>query len=330
MPAPASPDAIRDVNTRYHDAAAEEYDAKWGIDFGDIGAQQVLGKIRKALGDLPRFERALEIGAGTGYFSLNLLKAGVVGHATCSDISPGMMATCKANGERLGLADRLETVVTDAERLPFADESFDLVLGHAVLHHLPDLDQAFREFERVLRPGGVVVFAGEPSRQGDKIAAYPKRAAMKLSPLWRKAMRAQAAPHVEQEHQHDHDGVQYGTGVQPHQNGHNGHHHHEPDGHALEPFVDVHAFVPGDLEGFAQRAGFTEVKVRGEELLANWFGWANRTLESTAVPETVPWGWRQYAFRGYIALQKVDRALLEGRLPAGVFYNLIISARKAG
>ena len=48
---------------------------------------------------------------------------------------------------------------------------------------------------------------------------------------------------------------------------------------------------------------------------------------STAEPSDVPWLWRQYAFHGYIALQRVDRALLEGRLPAAVFYNLLISAR---
>jgi ubiquinone/menaquinone biosynthesis C-methylase UbiE len=308
MAPPATPDAIRDVNTRYHDAAAAEYDSKWGIDFGDIGAQQVLGKVRKALGGLPHFERALEIGAGTGYFSINLLRADVVGHATCSDISPGMMETCRRNGARMRLEDRLETVVTDAEQLPFDDESFDLVLGHAVLHHLPDLDQAFREFNRVLRPGGTLLFAGEPSRQGDRIAAYPKRAAMKLAPLWRRAVRAEATRSHE---------TPCGNGD-----------HGTDDGHALEPFVDVHAFVPEDLRAYAWRGGFEQIQVSGEELLANWFGWANRTLESTAQPESVPWLWRQYAYRGYIALQAVDRTLLEGRLPAGVFYNLIISARK--
>jgi hypothetical protein len=38
--------------------------------------------------------------------------------------------------------------------------------------------------------------------------------------------------------------------------------------------------------------------------------------------------WFQFAFRGYLALQKVDRALLEPRLPPQVFYNLMIAARK--
>ncbi|HWI09244.1 MAG TPA: class I SAM-dependent methyltransferase, partial [Solirubrobacteraceae bacterium] len=71
------------------------------------------------------------------------------------------------------------------------------------------------------------------------------------------------------------------------------------------------------------------VRVRGEELLANWFGWMNRTLEATAQPGDIPWLWRQYAFRGYLALQRVDVALLEGRLPAKVFYNLMIAGRKA-
>jgi len=44
----------------------------------------------------------------------------------------------------------------------------------------------------------------------------------------------------------------------------------------------------------------------------------------------VPWAWRQYAYRGYLVLQELDRRLLEGRLPAAIFYNLMLSARKRG
>src|SRR4051812_37427782 len=151
MPAPlsATPDEIRDVNARYHDGAAAGYDAKWGIDYGEVGRAQVLGKVRKALGGpVPSFGRSLEIGAGTGYFSLNLLRAGVVREAVCTDISPGMLTALEANAARLGLA--VETRACEGEDLPFADASFDLVLGHAVLHHLPDLGRAFGEFRRVL------------------------------------------------------------------------------------------------------------------------------------------------------------------------------------
>jgi ubiquinone/menaquinone biosynthesis C-methylase UbiE len=305
MEALRTADEIRDVNTRYHDVAASSYDSKWGIDFGDVGQAQVVGKLRKMLGPaaLERgFERSLEVGAGTGYFSLNLLRAGVVREATCTDISPGMVHTLAANAERLGLPAR--ALRADAESLPFADRSFDLVLGHAVLHHLPDLERAFAEFHRVLKPGGRIVFAGEPSRVGDRIAAIPKRGAVALAPTWRRALRASPLPAYENGHSCGAD-------------------------HWLEQVVDIHAFAPDDLERHVSAAGFADVRLRGEELLANWFGWFNRTLEATADPEDVPWLWRQYAFRGYLLLQRVDERLLEPRLPPAVFYNLLLTARRA-
>ncbi len=304
MEAVRNAEEIRDVNTRYHDVAASSYDSKWGIDFGDVGQNQVLGKLRKVVGaELDRgYGRSLEIGAGTGYFSLNLLQAGVVREATCTDISPGMVSVLAGNAERLGLDVR--TARADAESLPFADGSFDLVLGHAVLHHLPDLERAFAEFHRVLRPGGRIVFAGEPSRFGDRLAAIPKRSANALAPLWRRALGAAsaAAPaDSESQHQHDHD---------------------------LERFVDIHAFTPGDLVAHARTAGFTDIHIRGEELVANWFGWFNRALEATADPDDVPMLWRQYAFRGYLLFQHVDNRLLEPHLPPAIFYNLLVNARR--
>jgi hypothetical protein len=91
----------------------------------------------------------------------------------------------------------------------------------------------------------------------------------------------------------------------------------------------VHAFAPTELSRAARDAGLQNVRVTGEELLANWFGWANRTLEATADPDDVPWAWRLYAYRGYLLLQELDRRLLESRLPPAIFYNLMLSARKA-
>ena len=218
---------------------------------------------------------------------------------TATDISPGMVAALEASAARLGVPVR--TACCEAAELPFPDDSFDLVFGHAVLHHLPDLEGSFREFLRVLRPGGAIAFCGEPSHYGDRIAAVPKRAAYRAAPAWRTLMRAAPATH---------EGF-----------------HRTTDEDELERIVDVHAFTPAMLRDNAASAGFDRVLVKGEELAASMFGWANRALEATAEPADVPWLWRQYAYRGYLAFQALDRALLEPRLPPALFYNLLISGR---
>ena len=303
---PASPTAthehIRDVNTRYHDAAAGSYDAKWGIDFGETGQQQVAAKLKRTLGGkLPEpFGDALEIGAGTGYFSLNLASQGLIRNLTATDISPGMLKSLASTAKDLGI--KVRTVVTDAENLPFPDESFDVVLGHAVLHHIPDLDKAFSEFFRVLKPGGMIVFCGEPSRYGDRLAAVPKRTGFFVAPAWRKLVGADALTHTAEEM--------------------------ADDEHSLEPEVDVHAFVPADLRAIPPRSGFEHTRVRGEELVANVWGWGMRSMESSATPDSIPWRWRNFAYKSYLGFQKVDNHLLEPYLPAELFYNLLLSAQK--
>src|SRR5207249_3032488 len=98
-------------------------------------------------------------------------------------------------------------------------------------------------------------------------------AATAAAPLWRGALRVRAA--------------------RPHD------HAHASDA-ALESVVDVHAFAPSELSRPARDCGLERVRIAGEELVANWFGWTNRTLEATARPEDVPWAWRQYAYRGYL------------------------------
>jgi ubiquinone/menaquinone biosynthesis C-methylase UbiE len=302
MPQPAA--TILDANVRYHDLAAQHYDAKWGINYGEEGQAQVTAKLVKALGRAPGvFDRALEIGAGTGYFTLNLMRAGVVREAVATDISPRMLEALARSGEQLGLA--VETAVCEASDLPFDAGSFDLVFGHAVLHHVPDLQGAFAEFRRVLRPGGMVAFCGEPSRHGDRISALPKRSAYAAAPAWRALVGASER------------GADRNGGAPS-----------EED--RLERVVDLHSFTPAELSAHARAAGLESVRVSGEELAAALFGWINRTLEGTVDPSEVPQAWRVYAHRGYLLLQRLDRALLEPRLPAALFYNLLVSARSPG
>jgi ubiquinone/menaquinone biosynthesis C-methylase UbiE len=295
---------VLDANVRYHDLAARHYDSKWGITYGEEGRAQVTAKLLKALGRAPGvFDRALEIGAGTGYFTLNLMRAGVVRQAVATDISPRMLEALGRSAEQMGLT--VETAVCEASDLPFDDGSFDLVFGHAVLHHVPDLQRAFEEFRRVLRPGGMVAFCGEPSRHGDRISALPKRGAYAAAPVWRALIGAS-----------ERDAGRNGGG---------------PSEEArLEQVVDLHSFTPAELGAHAGAAGLESVRVSGEELAAALFGWINRTLEGTVDPSDVPQAWRVYAHRGYLLLQRLDRALLEPRLPRALFYNLLVSARSPG
>ena len=318
MAGDASIPEVKHANVRYHDLAAEGYDTKWGITYGDLARDQVIAKLRRALGhDPPSFERALEVGAGTGYFTLNLLRAGVIRQASATDISPGMLRRLERWAAELGL--EVETVRAEASELPFPDGSFDLVFGHAVLHHLPDLERSFAELARVLRPGGTLAFCGEPSRQGDRLAAVPKRAALLAAPAWRTLLGAPARERAATGPSSDggRDGAGRWSAA-------------ATEEEALELAVDVHAFTPGDLVRHARAAGLESVRVTGEELAASWFGWLNRTFEATAEPEALPRLWYRWAHHGYLALQRLDRALLEPRLPAWLFYNLLLSARKPG
>ena len=166
-------------------APPTDYDAKWGIDFGEIGQAQVLGKLRKALGAASsgRFDRALEIGAGTGYFTLNLLRAGVIG---AGDLHRHLARACSPTlrGQRRAAGPRRRR---PSPATPSSCRSrttrFDLVLGHAVLHHLPDLHRAFARVPPRAAPGGTLAFAGEPSRYGDRIARLPQA---RRAPRWRR------------------------------------------------------------------------------------------------------------------------------------------------
>ena len=263
MPASSSatPERVKDANLRYHDAAAAGYDSKWG-GFGPIGQEQVRAKVAKALGGWPEspFGEALEIGSGTGYFSLNLIQLGLLGRLVATDISPGMLDKLAASAERLGL--EVETEVADAERLPFEDESFDLVFGHAVLHHLPDLPVALAEFRRVLRPGGAVAFCGEPSRYGDR---WPRcRSTARNS--WRRC--GGVAPSA--------GATRRGPSRTP--------------GRAPARTRGRRARLrPGNPRlGSCARQGSKTCRIRGEELLANVYGWTSAPRGNAPTPSRSP------------------------------------------
>jgi SAM-dependent methyltransferase len=96
------------------------------------------------------------------------------------DRSLGMLRQARRNALRAG-AGRLMLVVGDAERLPFGDQAFCGVICEGVLHHLPDVNAALDEADRVLEPGGCLCLA-EPDAAGSALSRAVRGAARALKP----------------------------------------------------------------------------------------------------------------------------------------------------
>jgi ubiquinone/menaquinone biosynthesis C-methylase UbiE len=290
------------ANILYHDWEAGTYDEKWSISFDQRCIDYARDRFTHVAGtDGWPYATSLELGCGTGFFTLNLKLAGVIDEGHVTDLSPGMVAVAQRNARSLGF--EVDGRVADAERLPYDDDSFDIVIGHAVLHHIPDLDQSFAEILRVLKPGGRFVFAGEPTRHGDYIARRLSRF------TWWAATRATRLPPLAAWRRPQQELDESSRAA------------------ALEAVVDVHTFVPDELEELARRAGATQVRVVTSELLASWFGWPVRTFEYAVPPGKLGLRWANFALRGWKALSAVDERL-EGLVPRGLFYNAEITGVK--
>ena len=112
-----------------------------------------------SLGRLEPGEHVLDLGSGAGTDSLVAAQmVGPAGSVTGIDMTPEMLAKARASAAEMG-ATNVEFVEGEAERLPFDDESFDVVISNGVIDLVPDKDAVFSEIARVLRPGGRIQIA---------------------------------------------------------------------------------------------------------------------------------------------------------------------------
>ncbi len=96
--------------------------------------------------------KVLELGCGTG--SIWMGREELINKCdllVLTDLSEGMLETAKNN---LGERDNIKYKQADIQNLPFEDKSFDVIIAHSMLYHVPDLDQGIREVRRVLKDGG--------------------------------------------------------------------------------------------------------------------------------------------------------------------------------
>ncbi|HSN07024.1 MAG TPA: class I SAM-dependent methyltransferase, partial [Candidatus Angelobacter sp.] len=124
------------ANVLYHDWEAATYDEKWSISYDERCITYARDRFEHVAGrDGWPYATALELGSGTGFFLLNLKQAGVLDEGHVTDLSPGMVEVAVRNARDLGF--EVGGRVADAESIPYDDDTFDLVVGHAVLHHIP-------------------------------------------------------------------------------------------------------------------------------------------------------------------------------------------------
>lgn len=106
------------------------------------------------LGRLSAGERVLDLGSGAGTDSLIAAQmVGSDGHVTGIDMTPQMLAKARAAASEMA-ATNVEFIESEAERLPFTDASFDVIVSNGVIDLIPDKDAVFSELHRVLVPGG--------------------------------------------------------------------------------------------------------------------------------------------------------------------------------
>jgi ubiquinone/menaquinone biosynthesis C-methylase UbiE len=294
------------ANVLYHDWEASTYDEKWSISYDQRCIDYARDRFVAAVGrdDVAAwpYAEALELGSGTGFFLLNLMQAGVAAKGHVTDLSPGMVDAAVRNGIGLGLD--VEGQVADAESIPYDDASLDLVVGHAVLHHIPDVELALREVLRVLRPGGRFVFAGEPTTVGDWYARRLGRVTWKMT-----TAVTHLAP-LRQRWSRPADELAESSRAA-----------------ALESVVDIHTFDPRELAATALRAGAVDVRIATEELTAAFLGWPVRTFEAAVNPERLGLRWAMFAYRSWQRLSAVDRVLSRA-LPQQLFYNVLLTGTR--
>jgi SAM-dependent methyltransferase len=128
----------------------------------------VFDRLLARLGEDLSHARILEYGCGTGWITTQLAERGAA--VSAFDISAEAVAQTRAALASRNLLHRCEVQVMPGERLAYADNSFDVAVGFAILHHL-DIPLALSQLRRVLKPGGRAFFA-EPLASNPLIRAY--------------------------------------------------------------------------------------------------------------------------------------------------------------
>jgi predicted alpha/beta-hydrolase family hydrolase/ubiquinone/menaquinone biosynthesis C-methylase UbiE len=218
----------KELNALVHDREAAFYDDRFLIAFDGRVARDVRRDLQRVAGMEVRARRALDLACGTGYAAIGLAVAGIAEEIHASDLSVKMLERCRDNARTAGA--EVHVALADAERVPYADDAFDLVVARGALHHVPDPTGMLREIRRVLSPGGTAIVLAEPTASGERqVAAVVGTAYRAVETIRKLRRRAKDLEHEQWE--------------------------------MASIAANLHTFAPGDVERLAREAGFDEIRV---------------------------------------------------------------------
>lgn len=154
-----APDAAANPIIERYDISAREYARYWAPVL-EATARELLDQVDRFVSESRGQVRVLEVGAGTGSLALATVARWPQAEVIASDAAAGMLDVARKRAAEAGIdgASRLTFVLANADRLPLADGSVDLVISSFVLQLVPDRLAALREAHRVLRPGGRIAY----------------------------------------------------------------------------------------------------------------------------------------------------------------------------
>lgn len=170
MPPETEPSAA--ILQSEHDARIVAQFTRWAKPFGDLplhSQADAMARLRAAAA-VTATSKVLDVACGPGIVACTL--AAEAGHVTGIDLTPAMLEQAKARQSQAGLGN-LDWRLGDAANLPFADESFDVVVTRYSFHHIREPARVLAEMRRVCRKGGrILVVDATPSPETQ--AAYDR------------------------------------------------------------------------------------------------------------------------------------------------------------